>query len=493
MLFNSTVFLFAFLPITLLVFHLLGRRRLTRAARLWLVVASLFFYGWWNPRYLPLLVASVALNYALGVWLATSAASPRRRRLGLTLGVVVNLSALGVFKYAHFAAHDLAGLIGQDFPVPPIVLPLAISFYTFQQIAFLVDEWRHPGAAPGWLDYTLFVTFFPQLIAGPIVHHRETIPQFARESTYTVRRENLEVGVTIFAIGLFKKVVLADGIAIHATRVFEQVSLGASPDLVAGWTAALSFTFQLYFDFSGYSDMAIGLGRLFGVKLPLNFDAPYKATNIIEFWRRWHMTLSRFLRDQLYIPLGGNRHGTTRRYVNLMITMVLGGLWHGAGWTFVVWGTLHGVYLLIAHAWRALRGATDETAPRSRLGAFAGRGLTFLAVVVAWVFFRAASLGDAVTLLGSMLGRNGAVWPADGFALCAQLAALLALVWWAPSTQQIMARFEPALGFRPTAEGEIPSWLGWRPTRGFAVAVGVISLFGLLGINRYSEFLYFQF
>jgi len=491
MLFNSHVFLFLFLPVALLVFHLLGRGGRARGAALWLVAASLFFYGWWDPRYLPLLVGSVVLNYGLGRWLGTATASSRLRGAVLAAGIAVDLGALGWFKYAHFTAANLSFLAGVDLALPPIVLPLAISFFTFQQIAFLVDRWRRPGPPPGWLEYALFVTFFPQLIAGPIVHHTETIPQFARPSLYRLRRADLEVGATIFFLGLAKKVLLADGVAPYATRVFEQVALGAEPEAFAAWTAALAYTFQLYFDFSGYSDMAIGLARMFGVRLPLNFDAPYKATSIVEFWRRWHMTLSRFLRDHLYVPLGGNRRGTARRHVNIMITMLLGGLWHGAAWTFVVWGGLHGAFLLVNHAWRALRGAGRE-ARAAWLGGWPARFATFGVVVVAWVFFRAASLDDAFTLLGGMAGLRGAVWPDAGAIRVVHLALLWAIVWWAPTTQAIMAGAEPALGYR-RARGDAPAWLAWRPSPAFAVAVGVVTLFGVLGINRYSEFLYFQF
>ena len=492
MLFNSHVFLFVFLPIVLWVFHWLGRRGQTRAARLWLILSSLFFYGWWNPRYLPLLIGSVVVNYVIGRWLARGGESDRWRRSVLGLGIAANLVALGFFKYAHFAADNLSLVVGADFPLPPIVLPLAISFFTFQQIAFLVDQWRRPGHAPRWLEYTLFVTFFPQLIAGPIVRHDETVPQFENEATYRLRRTHLEVGLTIFAIGLFKKVILADGIAVEATRVFEQVSLGARPELFTSWTAALSYTFQLYFDFSGYSDMAIGLARMFGVRLPANFDSPYKATSIIDFWRRWHMTLSRFLRDQLYIPLGGNRHGPARRYLNLMVTMLLGGLWHGAGWTFVIWGGLHGLFLLANHAWRGVVGARG-VGRWGPLGAWAARLLTFLMVVVAWVFFRAPTLTDAMTILSGMAGLSGAHWP-DGHGVVAlQLALLLAIVWWAPNTQTIMAGYRPVLGDGADAARAAPAWLRWQPTPRFGVAVGVLTLFGVLGINRYSEFLYFQF
>jgi len=274
----------------------------------------------------------------------------------LVAGIVLNLSALGWFKYANFIASTVDRWVEAGFTLAPIVLPLAISFFTFQQIAYLVDAYRTARSEPDWLQYALFVSFFPQLIAGPIVHHREMLPQFDEVGRRGPALRDLEVGATIFAIGLFKKVVIADGVAPWSTEVFESVALGAWPGLVESWGAALAYTFQLYFDFSGYSDMAVGLGLLFGIRLPLNFASPYRATSIVEFWRRWHITLSRFLRDYLYIPLGGNRRGPARRYLNVMITMVLGGLWHGAGWTFIAWGALHGVYLLINYAWRAVLG-----------------------------------------------------------------------------------------------------------------------------------------
>jgi D-alanyl-lipoteichoic acid acyltransferase DltB (MBOAT superfamily) len=504
MLFNSHVFIFAFLPVTLLVYYLLGRADRSVWARLWLVMASLFFYGWWNPSYLALILGSIAFNYGITYGITygltygvTRGAGPpavteRQRRLAMWVGVAGNLAVLGYFKYANFFVDSFGRLSGTSFELAPIVLPLAISFFTFQQIAYLVDACRKGRGEPNLLNYCIFVTFFPQLIAGPIVHHREMIPQFAREKTYRFELGNLEVGLAIFFMGLFKKVVLADGIAPLATPTFEAVARGGSPDVFAAWSAALAYTFQLYFDFSGYSDMAIGLGRMFGVKIPLNFDSPYKAASVIDFWRRWHMTLSRFLRDYLYIPLGGNRLGRARRYTNLMITMVLGGLWHGAGWTFLAWGVLHGLYLLVNHAWRALVDRLGWRVVSGPWTTWSARAATFLAVVLAWVFFRADSLDSALAMLSAMTGRNGAVWPEEGWAHAAKLGALLVGVWWAPSTQSIMRRFEPALvDLSSIPEG--PRWLLWRPSRGWAVLMAVVTVWSLLGINQYSEFLYFQF
>ena len=338
MLFNSHIFIFFFLPITLLVFHQIGRRGKHRLAISWLVAASFFFYGWWNPPYLGLILISILFNYVLGVSL-----SRIPRKTLLIVGISGNLALLGYFKYANFFTDTLNALTDANIALQQIVLPIAISFFTFQQITYLVDAYRGETQEYNFLHYCLFVTFFPQLIAGPIVHHKEMLPQFAEKSLYKIKADNLAVGVTIFIIGLFKKVILADGIAVYATPMFDAAEWYDSLTFFEAWCGALAYSLQLYCDFSGYSDMAIGIARMFGVKLPINFYCPYKAHNIIEFWRRRHITLSRFLRDYLYFPIGGNRRGVSRRYVNVMITMLLGGLWHGAGWTFVVWGVFTAV------------------------------------------------------------------------------------------------------------------------------------------------------
>ena len=354
MLFNSFVFIFVFLPLTLAGFFLLGRFRPGLAAA-WLTAASLVFYGWWNPLYVGLLVLSICFNYACGVAIARATAGNDKRRSQrmLIFAVAANLGVLAYYKYANFFLASINPVSGTALSLGEIVLPLGISFFTFTQIAFLADAYYGKVREYSFVHYGLFVTYFPHLIAGPVLHHAEMMPQFAQPATYRFSFENAAVGITIFVIGLFKKVMLADEIGVYAKPVFDTAATGVELTALEAWCGALAYTLQLYFDFSGYSDMAIGLSRLFGVVLPLNFHSPYKAVNIIAFWRRWHMTLSRFLRDYLYIPLGGNRRGVARRYAALLITMVLGGLWHGAGWTFVLWGTLHGVYLVksrVAHA-----------------------------------------------------------------------------------------------------------------------------------------------
>jgi alginate O-acetyltransferase complex protein AlgI len=357
MLFNSFGFLFMYLPVVL-AGHLALARWSPRWTAAWLALASLFFYGYWDARYLPLLMASIIFNF----WTARRmTASTAHRKRWLVFALAANLALLGYYKYANF-------LLWQDWA---IVLPVGISFFTFTQIAFLVDCYRASAGEYRLVHYILFVSYFPHLIAGPVLHHKEMMPQFDRQPQPDTA--DFAVGLSIFVVGLAKKVLLADPISVLVGPVF---TLGAQPQLVEAWIGALAYSFQLYFDFSGYSDMAIGLSRMLGVKLPLNFNSPYRAANISEFWRRWHMTLSRFLRDYLYVPLGGNRDGARRRYRNLMLTMLLGGLWHGAGWTFVVWGGLHGVYLVLHHGWQARGGKIGATVVgQGAYPAGGGRGL----------------------------------------------------------------------------------------------------------------------
>ena len=401
MLFGSLEFVFGFLPLALLAYHLLRVRGWQVAAKLAMVLASLVFYGWWDPRYIPLVLGSIAVNYGLGAVIHWTPAAGRRKAV-LLLGLGLNLGLLGYYKYAGFFLQTVGGLFGLHDVAATLLIPLAISFFTFQQIAYLVETWRGQKPADNALDYLLFVLFFPHLIAGPITHHTEMLPQFARAGRGRLPPSFIGMGATIFVLGMAKKVLLADTIAQYADPVFAAAAHGVALSMVAAWMGALAYTLQLYFDFSGYSDMAIGVGLLFGIRFPVNFNSPYKSTNIVDFWRRWHMSLSAFLRTYLYIPLGGNRAGRWRRYGNLMATMTLGGLWHGAGWTFLFWGFLHGFYLILNHAWSALAGG------RLRLPRGIGWALTMLGVVVAWVFFRATSFGAALDILGAMAPVGGA-------------------------------------------------------------------------------------
>src|SRR5258705_1662292 len=348
MLFNSYAFLFVFLPVTLAGYFLLGKR--ARWAAHWLAVASMVFYAYWDLYALLLLLGSVAANYALSGGLIDQAVPKKRKHRILILAIALNLFVLGLFKYANFAATNLNHLTLKfgwgEVPILNIVCTLGISFFTFTQFAYLVDCYEGKVRSRNFLNSLLFVTYFPHLIAGPVLHHQQLMPQFERQQTYRPNFTNLADGILLFACGLIKKTLLADPFGVYADAIF---GAAAKPDPLTSyeaWAGALAYTLQIYFDFSGYSDMALGISKLFNVNIPINFYSPYKATSIIEFCRRWHISLSDFLPDYLYIPLGGNRNASARRYLNLMATMLLGGLWHGASWNFVVWGGLHGLYLL---------------------------------------------------------------------------------------------------------------------------------------------------
>jgi len=522
-LFNSFGFILGFLPVTAAVFFVLARFN-HRLAAGWLTIASAFFYGWWNPAYVALLAISVSFNYAFGILIVRAVASGRTaesQRL-LTLAVLANLLLLGYYKYANFFLGTANNIAGTHWSLGEIVLPLGISFFTFTQIAYLVDTYQGKVKEYSFVHYALFVTYFPHLIAGPVLHHKEMMPQFAQPETYRPTLKNFSVGLTIFSIGLFKKVILADGIAVYASPIFTAAETGSPVTLFDAWGGVLAYSLQLYFDFSGYSDMAIGLSRVFGIVLPLNFNSPYKAVNVIEFWRRWHMTLSRFLRDYLYIALGGNRKGTARRYLNLGITMFLGGLWHGAGWTFAAWGLLHGLYLVVNYTWQALRRALGHDLSRSTpFGRGIARSLTLLAVIAGWVFFRSSSFEAAVHLLDAMAGFRGIALPeaigrllgplhgtlssagvefreggGSQFALTyLWVGSLACIVLFAPNTQEILRRYRPGLDFYPARGGQASAigMVTWRPSRWWGVATGVVFACGMLSLTRVSEFLYFQF
>jgi len=520
MLFNDPWFLFVFLPSVLAGAVLVRRLAGARAVLGFLVLASIFFYGWWNPIYVPLLGGLAAFNYSVACAIRASRAAGRARRTRalLTFGVVTDLLVLGYFKYADFFLGTANAVLGSDLPMLHVVLPLGISFFTFQKIAYLVDSSRGEADAPhDFLDYCFFVAFFPQLIAGPIVHHSEIFGQTRGRHALEIRVDNVAVGLTIFLIGLVKKVVIADNFAPVVTEVFTIAGTGHPLHTFDAWRGALSYSLQLYFDFSGYSDMAIGAARIFGIKLPLNFESPFQATGIIDFWRRWHMTLSRFLRDYLYIPLGGGRRGKARRYVNLMLTMTIGGLWHGAAWTFVLWGFLHGVYLVVNHAWRAVWTPLDTWWSRA-----VSRLVTILAVVVAFVTFRAPDLPTALRIYAGMAGfgdqrlqemtsleRFSAGLALEPSAATAShgwfwIVAWLALVWLVPNTQQMMARFTPAYNYSlaqwrrqpPLLMGcssRLEPLLQWRPRPAGALVIGIFTAIALLFLQRVSEFLYFDF
>jgi alginate O-acetyltransferase complex protein AlgI len=478
MLFNSYQFIFLFLPIALIGYFVLGRFG-NLAPVIWLALASLVFYSISNWQFVLLLLTSIAFNYVIGLLLITWRLSSRPRFAILTVGVTGDLVVLAYFKYAGFLAANLNAIASSGLVVD-ILLPVGISFYTFTQIAFLVDAYRGKVARYALPHYALFVTYFPHLIAGPIFHHKDMIPQFERAEAKRPNAHLILCGLIIFAIGLFKKTCLADGI-----QPFVALAFGPdAPSFAQAWIGALAYTFQLYFDFSGYSDMAIGISLMFGVFLPLNFNSPYKATNIIDFWRRWHMTLSQFLRDYLYIPLGGNRRGRVLRYTNLMITMGLGGLWHGAAWTFVAWGILHGAYLCINHAWNNYGPAIGPRYARAaNLAAFV---LTFLSVVVAWVFFRADSIASAMTILSKMAVPARVDLNYREMLAAALVGVYALLAWFAPNTQQIVG-----YDHHNRTVGETIS--PWQQRPAFIYATAALLAFAILGIQQHSEFIYFRF
>lgn len=405
MLFNSYGFIFLYLPLVLLVFFWLARFGHAYSAA-WLAAASLFFYGYWNPVYVGLLLVSIICNYTFGMWIARAHGQhgARRAKQLLVFAISANLLLLGYYKYANFFLTNISSATGLQLSLGDIILPLGISFFTFTQIAFLVDTWQGKVKEYNFIHYTLFVTYFPHLIAGPVLHHEEMMPQFALRNNYRVNWENVANGLVLFTLGLCKKTLWADSFAPYANAIFGGVLRGEMPTTYEAWCGALAYTMQIYFDFSGYTDMALGIALMFNIRLPINFFSPYKASSIIEFWRTWHMTLSRFLRDYLYIPLGGNRKGKSRRYANLMATMLLGGLWHGAGWTFACWGGLHGVYLMINHLWREWLADRPVRWIPAWLSKLTGVAITFIAVVIAWVVFRSADIAHAGTMLKAMAG-----------------------------------------------------------------------------------------
>ena len=397
MLFNSYPFIFVYLPIVFAAFFLTAKYISHRAATFTLVLASFVFYGYWDVKYVPLLFGSICFNYFIGRQLDKHTKS----KFWLVVGLGINILLLGYFKYTDFFLTTINDINGaQVFDLPHIVLPLGISFFTFTQSAYLVDAYRKEAAPHNFLTYCEFVTIFPHLIAGPIINHKEMIPQFINEKTFHIDYKNIALGLTIFTFGLFKKVVIADKLAVWANEAFSHVS---SLTCTEAWVGALGYTLQLYFDFSGYSEMAIGLALLFNLKMPVNFNSPYQARSIIDFWRRWHMTLGLWVKNYLYIPMGGNRHGEFSKMRNLFVSMLIIGLWHGAGWTFIIWGGIHGLLLMINHQWRRL----NINLPKA-----INWGVTFLCVMICWVFFRAESFNDAINVLNSMvdfqtIGRTG--------------------------------------------------------------------------------------
>jgi len=542
MLFNSNIFLFVFLPITVLGFYFIKTKLRYNLAILWIVIASLIYYGWFKAEYLLLIGFSIIFNYIVGRYLTNKYRESRKKVFILITGITINVLLLAYFKYHNFIIGNINQLLDTHIAFSKILLPIGISFFTFQNIAYLIDAYRGEAEEYSFLHFTLFVTFFPQLIAGPIVHHKELIPQFKKISNLQINSVDVCVGLSMLTIGLFKKIVIADNLVRWVDPVFSAAYQGWPLTFLEAWSGVLAFTFQIYFDFSAYSDMALGLALIFGIRLPLNFDSPYRANNIIEFWRRWHMTLSRFLRDYIYFPLGGNRMGRVRRHLNLLITMLIGGLWHGAAWTFVVWGGLHGLYLVVNHGWRHFHGDLSVKLKDIMAWRIFCRVFTFIVIVIAWVFFRAEDFSSAILLLKGMAGMNGfslptgyyeklgflgdvlanmgvnyneivgAYWKGKEQTLI--LFLLLGVVWFLPNTQQYFAKYQPSIQpvrpirffsfIRDPHKYNLPGVISYVRTvfsftpslvSGvfFAVSLLSIVLYQSFKIAELKPFIYFQF
>lgn len=478
-----------FLPLTVAVYYLLHRYAAALWARVFLLASSLGFVSFWNFRFALVLMCSVCFNYVFGQALSRKPGyNPSIRKRLFVVAIIANILYLGFFKYSNFFLENINTLFSTEFQTLHMLLPIGISFYTFMQIAWLTDTYRRGGFGYDFLGYCQYVAFFPYVISGPIAYHGEVIPQLQSRDAWRLNTANLCRGVFIFSIGLFKKSAIADTLAMIANGGFDAAG---TLTFTEAWLTSLSYTMQLYFDFSGYTDMAIGAALMFNIDIPANFNSPYRSLNIREFWRRWHITLSRFLRDYIYIPLGGNRHGEYRTLTNLMLTFLIGGLWHGAAWTFVFWGFLHGAAMCIHRLWM-------KTGIRmSKAMAFL---VTFNFINIAWVFFRARDWDNAISVLRGMAGMNGILVSAN----------LAKSPFW-----QKMAAFGVQFGkwraHLPDADTYIyflcilllPLVLmaknsnellkSFQSNRKTALAASLMILAGLLLLNDTSSFLYFNF
>jgi len=506
MLFHETIFIFLFLPIVVPIYLLLKKYDFIQSSIILLSLASIFFYSYWEIKYVPLLIISIIYNFVIGNHLIQN---KQKSNLILYIGILTNLLLLVFYKYSPMIISNYNFISEKNISFEYPELPLGISFFTFLQIAYIVDCSKGKVCDTSFSSYFLFVSFFPHLIAGPLVHHKDLIPQFTNKLNKVV--ENLSVGTLIFGIGLFKKLILSEQVADWSDEMFGSVENGIMPSMIFAWIGAVSFALLIYFDFSAYSDMAIGLSKMIGIKLPENFNSPYKSTNIIDFWKRWHITLSSFLKKYLYFPLGGNRKGIYRKYQNILIVMILAGLWHGADWTFVLWGGMHGFLILINHYWREIK--------LFEMNKFFSLWITFLTVTLAWVPFRASSIEGTLNIYKGMFGGFGLVIPqhyqnffsekfnnllidfgvqfsaVHGFGGKTQILTLLFLLFFVmkfPNTQQIFQSFEPTLNSRSE---KIHSIFLWKPSFLNTMILGFTGTYLLLLViqGKSGEFIYFQF
>jgi len=487
MVFNSFEYIFIFLPVAWGLYFVFNRYTGKAAGQLWLLACSLFFYAWWNVLYLPLLLGSILINFYAGRILQGGIAVFSRipRRLMLAAGLAFNIGLLGYFKYSDFLIKNINSAAGTGIGLLNIMLPLGISFFTFMQISFLMDVYRGKTEEKSILLYGAYASFFPYIVSGPITRHDELVPQFVDHEKRLLNHTNISAGIFLFAVGLFKKTVIADTLAIWANQGFDSAN---AFNFFEAWLTSFSYTFQLYFDFSGYTDMALGTALFFNVRLPINFDSPYKSLSIQEFWRRWHMSLSRFLRDYIYISLGGSRSGEVRTYINTFITFLVAGIWHGAGWTFILWGIAHGFALIVQRLW----GKTGI-----RLNKAVSWFITFNFINAAWVIFRAKDLAGAISVYRGMLGFNGVMlssnleklpflksmgiefgkWPAvigkDAHYIIYFIAAAALVAFFAKNSNEIATKYEP----------------GWK----WLLFISIILGTGLIYVTRISNFLYVNF
>ncbi|MDB2701195.1 MBOAT family protein [Alphaproteobacteria bacterium] len=523
MLFNSYEFILIFLPLVLIGFFYLSAKGESRGI-LWLVISSVFFYSWWSWSHAIILIISILMNFLFSRIIFEKYLNPK---IILIFSISTNLCVLAFFKYFNFLINSI--LFGSNWPDfnYEIELPLGISFFTFTQIAFLVDVYSNKAKEPIIGRYFLFVTYFPHLIAGPLIHHSQMMPQFILTKIKNIRKINLIKGFGIFTVGLAKKLILADNLAVYANGVFDAAKMGVQPDFIASWTGALAYTLQLYFDFSGYCDMAIGISLMFGIKLPINFNSPYKASNIIDFWKNWHITLSTFLRNYLYIPIGGNRKGPLRRHFNIFVTMLLGGLWHGASWNFVIWGGLHGVFIVINHCWNQF--VTKPFIQRekiiNKIYSYLMVPFTFFFVVLGWVIFRASNFESSLLIYKGCFGYGGLSLPSrfklwineDNFLFdlfnnnitfngtffnIPDLASVggpidfiliftasMFIIWTLPNTQEFFSYKE----YKKYKSTQISRFVRWRPNIFYAITNGILFCICFGSIEKISPFLYYQF
>lgn len=472
MLFNSLEFLFIFLPVTFFVYFYLNKKKLIMLATGWLVLASLAFYSYWNINYLPLILISMVFNYCVGYTLSHRTNLRLNRRGVLFFGLAGNLALLCYFKYFDFLINNINLVLHTGFDTLKIALPLGISFFTFTQIAYLVDAYKREVKEYDFLNYSLFVTFFPHLIAGPILHHSEMMPQFKNLRKRVINHKNISLGLFLLAIGLFKKVIIADNLSPVVQDLFDIIPV---LDFWEAWIGSLSYTFQLYFDFSGYCDMALGIAYLFNIALPVNFNSPYKADSIQDFWRRWHITLSRFLKNYIYIPLGGNRAGEWKTYRNLFLTFLIGGIWHGANWTFVIWGVLHGCGICLHRFFRKFN---------IQINKFAAIAATFLFVNISWVFFRSLSIHRAIDILKSMVGLNG---------INPLVINKLRFSFESGSIKLSMILFCACIILVFFSKNSTEWAKSFKPNKIYFLVTLTLLIISILSINKVSEFLYFQF